>query len=82
MIKISLIEVILIILIIPFKIQNPKTNNSLNLRKQYIKKKESRITKYRNYKNFCNDSFRTELLNELNKRLIRISDLDHFNTLS
>ena len=34
MIKISLIEVILIILIIRLKIQNPKTNNSLNLRKQ------------------------------------------------
>ena len=48
--------------------------------KQYIKKKESRIIKYRNHKNFCNDSFRTQLLNELNKGLIRISDLDHFNT--
>ena len=48
--------------------------------KQYIKKKESRIIKYRNHKNFCNDSFRAQLLNELNKGLIRISDLDPFNT--
>ena len=48
--------------------------------KQYIKKKESRIIKYRNHKNFCKYSFRTQLLNELNKGLIRISDLDHFNT--
>ena len=48
--------------------------------KQYIKKKELRIIKYRNHVNFCNDSFRTQLLNELNKRLIRISDLAHFNT--
>ena len=48
--------------------------------KPYIKKKESRIIKYRNHTNFCNYSFRTQLLNELNKGLITISDLDHFNT--
>ena len=48
--------------------------------KQYIKKKELRIIKYRNHINFCNDSFRTQLLNELNKGLIIISYLAHFNT--
>ena len=36
MIKISLIVSVLIILIIRLKIQSPKTNNSLNLRKQVI----------------------------------------------
>ena len=42
MIKISLIKVILIILIIRLKIQNPKTNNSLNLRKQLKRNKDNK----------------------------------------
>ena len=40
--------------------------------KQYFKKKEPRVIKYRKHKNFCNDRFRSQLLNELNKGLIKI----------
>ena len=47
--------------------------------KQYFKKKEPTVIKYRKHKNFCNDRFRSQLLNELNKGLIKISDLEHFN---
>ena len=47
--------------------------------KQYFKKKETKVIKYRKHKNFCNDRFRSQLLNELNKGLIKISDLEHFN---
>ena len=47
--------------------------------KQYFKKQESRAIKYRSHKYFCNNDFRLQLLHELNKELIKISDLDHFN---
>ena len=47
--------------------------------KQYFKKKEPRVTKYRKHKNFCNDRFRSQFVNELNKGLIKTSDLEHFN---
>ena len=47
--------------------------------KQYFKKQKSKTIKCRSHKNFCNDGFRSQLLHELNKGLMKISGLDHFN---
>ena len=47
--------------------------------KQYFKKQKSKTIKYRSHKNFCNDGFRSQLLHDLNKGLMKISGLDHFN---
>ena len=47
--------------------------------KSYYRKCEAKITKYRSNKNFCNDSFRQQLLEELNKGFISVSDLAKFN---
>ena len=46
--------------------------------KIYFKKQEAKIVTYRDYKNFSNDDFRAELLNELTKGNIEISRLDIF----
>ena len=47
--------------------------------KSYYRKCEAKITKYRSNKNFCNDSFMQQLLEELNKNFISIPDLTKFN---
>ena len=47
--------------------------------KQYFKKQKSKTIKYRSHKNFCKDGFRSQLLYELNKGLMKISGLDRFN---
>ena len=47
--------------------------------KSYFRKTEAKIIKYRSNKNFCNDCFRQQLLEELNKSFISISDLAKFN---
>ena len=39
-----------------------------------------KIIKYRSNKNFCNNSFRHQLLEHLNKSFIRVSDLAKCNT--
>ena len=47
--------------------------------KSYFRKREAKIIKYRSNENFCNDSFRQQLLEELNKSFISVSDLAKFN---
>ena len=47
--------------------------------KSYFRKHEAKIIKYRINKNFCNDSFRQQLLEELNKNFTSVSDLAKFN---
>ena len=47
--------------------------------KSYFRKREAKIIKYRSRKNFGNDSFRQQLLEELNKSFISVSDLAKFN---
>ena len=47
--------------------------------KSYFRKREAKTIKYRSNKNFCNDSFRQQLLEELNKSCISVSDLAKFN---
>ena len=46
--------------------------------KRYSKKQKSNIIYYRDYKNFFNDHFRADFLNELRKGHIPISRLDVF----
>ena len=46
--------------------------------KIYFKKQKSNIIYYRDYKNFSNDQFRADFLNELTKGHIPISRLDVF----
>ena len=46
--------------------------------KIYFKKRKSNIIYYRDYKNFSNDQFRADFLNELTKDNISISRLDVF----
>ena len=45
----------------------------------YFGKREAKIIKYRSNRNFCNDRFRQQLLEELNKSFINVSDLAKFN---
>ena len=47
--------------------------------KLYFRKREVKIIKCKSNKNFCNDSFRQQLLEELNKSCICVSDLAKFN---
>ena len=47
--------------------------------KSYFRKREAKIMKYRSNKNFCNYSFRQQLLEELNKSFISVSDLAKVN---
>ena len=47
--------------------------------KLYFRKREAKIIKCKSNKNFCNDSFRQQLLEELNKSCISVSDLAKFN---
>ena len=47
--------------------------------KSYFKNGEAKIIKYKSNKIFCNDSFRQQLLEELNKSCISVSDLAKFN---
>ena len=47
--------------------------------KSYFKKREAKISKYRSNNSFCNDSFRQQLLEELNKNFISVSDLAKFD---
>ena len=47
--------------------------------KSYFRKREAKTIKYRSNKNFCNDSFRQQLLEELHKSCISVSDLAKFN---
>ena len=51
---------------------------TLSIMKVYFKKQNPNVIYYRDYKNFSNDQFRTELLNELMKGRIEISRLDIF----
>ena len=50
----------------------------LTVLKSYFRKREAKIIKYRSNKNFCNDSFRQQLLEELNKSF-SVSGLVKFN---
>ena len=57
------------------------TNKSKSFRtslKVYFKKKEPSVIQYRDYKNFSNDKFRNDLLNELIRSKIETSRLDIF----
>ena len=47
--------------------------------KSYFRKREAKMIKYRNNKNFCNDNFRQQLLEELNKSSVSVSNLAKFN---
>ena len=47
--------------------------------KSYFRKREAKIIKYRSNKNFYNDSFWQQLLEELNKSFISVSDKAKFN---
>ena len=47
--------------------------------KSYFRKREAKIIKYRSNKSFCNNSFRQQLLEELNKSIISVSDIGKFN---
>ena len=47
--------------------------------RSHFRKREAKIIKYRSNKKFCIDSFRQQLLEELNKSFISISDLEKLN---
>ena len=47
--------------------------------KSCFRKSEAKTIKYRSNKNFCNGSFRQQLLEEPNKSFISVSDLAKFN---
>ena len=51
---------------------------TLTVKRTYFKKQEPKIISYRDYKNFSNDDFRYDLINELSKNNIEISKLDVF----
>ena len=51
---------------------------TVSVMKIYFKKQKSNIIYYRDYKNFSNDQFRADFLNELTKGQIPISRLDVF----
>ena len=51
---------------------------TVSVMKIYFKKQKSNIIYYRDYKNFSNDQFRVDFLNELAKGPIPISRLDVF----
>ena len=51
---------------------------TVSVMKIYFKKQKSNIIYYRDYKNFSNDQFRADFLNELTKGHIPISRLDVF----
>ena len=51
---------------------------TVSVMKIYFKKQKSNTIHYRQYKNFSNDKFRADLLNELMKGKIEISRLDIF----
>ena len=51
---------------------------TVSVMKIYFKKQKSNIIYYRDYKNFSNDQFRADFLNELTKSHIPISRLDVF----
>ena len=51
---------------------------TVSVMKIYVKKQKSNIIYYRDYKNFSNDQFRTDFLNELTKDHIPVSRLDVF----
>ena len=44
----------------------------------FFKKQSTKVTSYRNYKNFSNDSFRTDLINEISRNGILEGDLTGF----
>ena len=46
--------------------------------KTYFKKQGPKVITYRDYKNFSNDDFRYNLINELTKKNIDISNLNIF----
>ena len=50
----------------------------MTILKVYFKKKGHSVIQYRDYKNFCNNKFRNDLLNELIRSKIEISRLDIF----
>ena len=47
--------------------------------RSHFRKREAKIIKYRSNKNFCRDSFRQQLLDELNKSFISVSDIEKLN---
>ena len=51
---------------------------TVSVMKVYFKKQKSNVIYYRDYKNFSNDQFRADLLNELTKGQIPIPRLDIF----
>ena len=51
---------------------------TLTVMRTYFKKQETKIISYRDYKNFSNNDFRYDLINELSKNNIEISKLDGF----
>ena len=51
---------------------------AVTVMKTYFKKQSPKVIYYRNYKNFSNDSYTEDLLNELMKGDIEISRLDTF----
>ena len=53
--------------------------NVVTVLKSYFRKREAKIIKYRSNKNFWNDRFRQQVLEDLNKGFIIVSDLAKFN---
>ena len=49
--------------------------------KAYFKKQKPKIIKYRNYKNFCNEAFKQELVKELNDNNILPGQLESFENV-
>ena len=50
--------------------------------RSHFRKREAKIIKYRSNKNFCKDSFRQQLLGELNNSFISVSDLENLMLVS
>ena len=50
-----------------------------DVHKNVARKREAKIIKYRSNKNFWNDRFRQQVLEDLNKGFIIVSDLAKFN---
>ena len=51
----------------------------VNVLKSCFRKREAKFIKYRSNKKFCNDSFKQQLLEDLNKSCVSVSDLAKFN---
>ena len=54
---------------------------TITVLRQFFKKNEPNIIKYRNYKKFCNDTFRENLLEELSSQDLQASQLEKFREI-